>query len=84
VIALLATLLALSADPPAKAPAPSGKDAAASQNLPPLSEEDRAIVEHLELLERLELLEHLDLLDTSDEEKRDGGGKGKEGDKGGK
>jgi len=84
VIAALAILLALSAGPPAKAPAPSGTDTAASQNLPPLSEEDRAIIEHLELLERLELLEHLDVLDTSDEEKRDGGGKGKEGDKGGK
>jgi len=79
-IAALATLLALAADPKAKAPTSSDADAAASQNLPPLSEEDRAIVEHLELLERLELLEHLDVLDTGDDEKSSGGGKGKNGD----
>ena len=70
----LVTLLALLADSPAKAPPPSGADAA-PETLPALSDEDKAVVEHLELLERLEELELFEALDTGrDEKKADAGG----------
>ena len=67
----LVTLLILLADSPAKAPPPD----AANETLPALSDEDEAVVEHLELLERLEELELLDALDTGrDQKKADGEG----------
>ena len=40
----------------------------ADRDLPPLSAEDRAVIEHLELLEGMELLEDLPILDLGDEE----------------
>ena len=63
----LALALALAAAPPdAPPPARAGE---AKETPPPLSAEDAAVVEHLELLEGLELLE--DLPGVADEERED-------------
>jgi hypothetical protein len=48
----LVTALLLVAGPPAKAP-------------PPLTDEDAAVVEHLELLQKLDMLEDLHVVDTA-------------------
>ncbi len=69
-IAVLAAAMLLAAGPPAPEhpPAPAPRDGDAQPAPPPLSQEDAAVVEHLELLQKLELLQDLNLVDTGADE----------------
>ncbi len=73
-IAALLLSLTLTAEPrPLPEPEPNAKRsppvrADADRDLPPISAEDRAVIEHLELLEGMELLEDLPVVDLEDEE----------------
>lgn len=76
-IAALLLSLALAAEPRPPPPKPEPEPAeekappvraGADRDLPPLSAEDRAVIEHLELLEGMELLEDLPIVDLADEE----------------
>jgi hypothetical protein len=72
VIAALASVLLLAADPNAVEPTPAPVETTTPR--PALSPEDAAVVEHLELLEKLDLLQDLEVVDTGrDEDPREGG-----------
>jgi hypothetical protein len=69
----LALALALGAAPSsAKAPRPQPEQPAKVEDAkpapPPLSQEDAAVVENLELLQRMELLDDLPVVDPGDDE----------------
>lgn len=70
-IAAFALALALASAPPPAGPRthepPPARDGNAKDAPPPLSAEDAAVVEHLELLQGMELLEDLPVVDVDDE-----------------
>ncbi len=66
-IAALATTLLLSAGPAApQDPRPREREARSEPSRPAPSDEDAAIIEHLELLQRMEMLRDLDMVDTGE------------------
>jgi hypothetical protein len=65
----VAASLALTAEPPAKAP--PARQEATRPDPAPLSAEDAEIVAHLELLQRMELLQDMHIVDVDAEGKDD-------------
>ena len=67
-ITALAAALLLAAEAPPRPPRPP-EDGRPDPARPALSQEDEAVIQHLELLQKMELLRDLDVVDAGEEEK---------------